>query len=190
MGREIELGQNVLDQFPVWNSDGYTKKSGETVFTKRIWKDGVASSVPVTVSEIGATGEYLISFTPDSTGVWLVEITINFNKEVWQGEYVILKPEITVNASMSDNGTTAIFGIWFDHGGQRMTDLDSVSVVIKDTNGTLVVNLGTSTSDTPDGVFKFSTASGNLATLTAYTAIATAVRGSSTWIGQAGFTKV
>lgn len=190
MTREIVLGQSVTDQFPIWENDGYTKKSGETSFVKRLWKDGSLSSVPVTIQEIGSSGEYKASFTPDAVGFWLLEVTIDYNKDVWQGEYVVDGADLFVNASMSDDGTTSIFGLWFEQDGQRRTDLDSIAAVIKDTEGNLVVDLGTVSSDTGDGVFRFTTLSGNLYELVAYTVIATGTKGSESWIGMAGFTKV
>ena len=37
--------------------------------------DGVASTLAVTVTEVGTTGRYRVSFTPDVTGTWLLEVT-------------------------------------------------------------------------------------------------------------------
>lgn len=88
MSRQIEAGETVIDQFPVFEWDGYTKKSGETVFTTSLWKDGVSQpALPVTISEIGASGEYKVDFEPDDSGFWLLQVLIDYNKDVWKGEY-------------------------------------------------------------------------------------------------------
>jgi hypothetical protein len=190
MSRIITLGQLVVDQFPIWESNGYVKKSGESVFTKRLWKDGVADAVTITIAEIGVTGEYKASFTPDDVGFWVMEITIDYNKDVFQAEYTVEAAKLFINATLSDDATTSIFGIWFEENGERLTDLDSVAVLIKDTAGTTVVDLGTDTTDTGDGVFRFTTSSSNLIQNTAYTIVATATRGAETWVGMAGFARV
>ena len=36
---------------------------------------GVSSSLAVTVAEVGTTGRYTCSFTPEATGIWLLEVT-------------------------------------------------------------------------------------------------------------------
>lgn len=36
---------------------------------------GAASSLAVTVVEVGTTGRYTISFTPDEVGIWLLRVT-------------------------------------------------------------------------------------------------------------------
>ncbi len=88
MGRQIPAGEAVIDQFPIWEHDGYTKKTGETVFTVMVWLDGVVQAAIIpTVSEIGTSGEYKIEFQPDNTGFWTVEVLIDYNKDIWFGEY-------------------------------------------------------------------------------------------------------
>lgn len=95
MSREVKVSEEVVDQFPVFDLDGYTKKSGETSFTKTIWQNGsVRSDIPVTISEIGSSpGEYKVSWTPDSVGFWMVEVDINYNKDVWVGDYDVVSAE-------------------------------------------------------------------------------------------------
>lgn len=86
MTREIQIGDEVVDQFPVFDSNGYTKVSGQTSFAPSIWKDAVIKSIPVTVTEIGATGDYKVEFTPDAEGFWRLEVLINYNKDIWSVE--------------------------------------------------------------------------------------------------------
>jgi hypothetical protein len=87
MSREIRVGADVIDQFPIFGVDGYTKKSGETSFVSTVWKNGVVDSTAVAIAEIESSGEYRVEFVPDSVGFWMVEVLINYNKEIWNGEY-------------------------------------------------------------------------------------------------------
>ncbi len=90
MTREIQIGDTVIDQFPVFASDGYTKVSGQTAFTFSVWKDAVVESVPVTISEIGITGDYKVEFEPDAEGLWRLEVLIDYNKDIWHMDYVVI----------------------------------------------------------------------------------------------------
>jgi hypothetical protein len=56
--------------------DWMTKISGQAAnYTCTIWCDGVVSAVVGVVSEIGVSGEYLVTFTPTAEGHWVVECT-------------------------------------------------------------------------------------------------------------------
>lgn len=87
MSRQAKTNELVTDQFPVFELDGYTKRSGETDFTVSIWRDGVESAVVVSIVEIAASGEYKLSFTPDASGYWYIEILVGYNKDVFSFEY-------------------------------------------------------------------------------------------------------
>jgi hypothetical protein len=89
MSRPVTVGEVVQDHFPLFDLDNpILKKSGETGFTAYLWKDNVASGVPVTVAEIGASGEYGVSFTPDAEGVWSVQVLADYDQSWWGEEYV------------------------------------------------------------------------------------------------------
>jgi len=95
MARHVTLGTEASDQFPVLEADGYTKKSGETAFVKKLWKNGDPQALPVTITEIGTSGEYEINFTPDTIGFWSLEVLIDYNKQLWYGEYDVAEaPDI------------------------------------------------------------------------------------------------
>lgn len=87
MTRQVKVGDTVIDQFPVFDFDGYSKVSGQTSFDTEVWKDGVAQGTSVTISEIGSSGEYKISLIPDSPGWWKVEVDVNYNHDVMVFEY-------------------------------------------------------------------------------------------------------
>jgi len=84
------------DQFSVYDTDGYTKKSGLTYpahFEIKLWKDCVVDSTTVVISEIGTSGEYKISFTPDEVGFYELEVHCLWNHEIW-AVAIECKPDI------------------------------------------------------------------------------------------------
>jgi len=87
--REVETGSVVLDQFPAFESDGYSKRSGLGAgdFVSTVFRNGVIVILPVTISEIGASGEYTSSFTPSSAGLYELQVLVNFNKQIWHAQY-------------------------------------------------------------------------------------------------------
>ena len=102
MSRQVETGALVIDSFPVFEEDGYTTKSGLLTadFTTTTFVDGLSAVVPVTISEIGTTGNYKIQFTPMADGLYQVQILSLFNDEVWGETYEVgegFAPEIRVH---------------------------------------------------------------------------------------------
>jgi hypothetical protein len=89
MIREVETGTTVIDQFPAFEDDGFTKRSGLTAgnFTPTVFRDGAVLALSVTISEIGTTGEYKVEFTPSVDGYYDVQVLIGFSKEIWFGTY-------------------------------------------------------------------------------------------------------
>ena len=100
MSRQVKIGEVVVDSFPVFDLDGYSKKSGETFFTSVLRQDGIDSAVFVSISEIGVSGDYRINFTPDSVGVWMLDVFSDYSKEWWGGEYVAMDGDISDVYSM------------------------------------------------------------------------------------------
>lgn len=190
MAREVRVGVEVVDQFPAWEADGYTKRSGLTSFDVRLWRDGAPSILPVTIAEIGASGEYAVRWTPDAAGVWLLEIGIPFNEDVWQGEYESLPNEAAFGAAIVEDASDVVFGLWLDLDGQRVLGLDSLAAVVRTTDGTLVVDLGVATVPTVDGVYEFREPVGTFPVNVAYVVGLTATQGSNIWRGNVGFAKV
>lgn len=66
----------VTVQFPLrQRNDPATKLSGRAAgFAGVVWLTGILDDISVTVSEIGATGEYKAVFTPDAVGLWELEV--------------------------------------------------------------------------------------------------------------------
>lgn len=110
MIREVERNIAVVDHLPVFETDGYTKKSGLAAgnFTSEVFQEGALVAVPVTVTEIGVTGEYKATFTFSGHGMYEVQVRNDFNNEIWYGQYISVD-ELTVDlAEESRNQTVKI----------------------------------------------------------------------------------
>lgn len=98
MSRELPVNVQVVDQFPVFELDGYTPHSGlvQANFDVQIFRDGVEQvGHAFTIAEIGTTGQYRFVFTPNSTAFWLAVVSIPYNREVWGGAYDIVDESTT-----------------------------------------------------------------------------------------------
>lgn len=187
--RQATPGELIIDQFAIWDYDGYTKVSGQASFYKRLWFNGAASSVPVTIAEIGSTGEYKVEFTPDEAGFWLLEVEVVYNHEVWESNVEVREPNVDIQASMADDNTDATFAVWVELDGERLTDIDSIAAKVKDSNDVEVHDFGTNGTPTSDGVFKFTVSSSALTAHVPYLVAATATRGAKQWNANLGFAK-
>jgi len=156
MSRQVLLAE-ITDQFPVYQSDGYTKKSGETVFTTTVWRNGVAQAISPTIVEIGSSGEYKITFIPDNFGFWVVEVLIDYNKDLWYGEYDIApnEAECWINVSYDDSNSTLYMETWLTRFGAVISDANLVScqIDVYAQDGTLLFS---DTSNTPRSNDRFS----------------------------------
>lgn len=96
MIREVEDNVAVVDHFPAFELDGYTKRSGLSQglgdFTIATFYDGTEVSIPVTITEIGSLGEYKVEWTPplSQLGYYVVQVLIGFNDEIWYGSYDVV----------------------------------------------------------------------------------------------------
>jgi len=86
----IAPGETIIDQFPVFNDDGYTTKTGLLAgdFTVSVYVDGASTSLTVTITEIGSTGNYRMSYSPPTEGYWNVQVLADFNKDIWVSEAI------------------------------------------------------------------------------------------------------
>lgn len=101
-----------------------------------------------------------------------------------------LVPERRLGHVLADDGVTLRISVWVEEGGQRVLDYDSVSLQIKDGQSTTVVDLGTDSSDTPDGIFSFETPVSSITRNIPYVLTAQAVRALVTDAYNAGFVRV
>ena len=93
MGRELPVSVEVIDQFPVFEVDGYTPHSGlvQSDFDVQIFKNGIEQVAHAfTIAEIGSTGHYRLSFTPATVGFWRPVVSVPYSMAVWGAEYDIV----------------------------------------------------------------------------------------------------
>lgn len=76
MTLQASVGELVQIQFPAFDIDGITPMTGlvDGDFSKLLLVDNTVSAVVMTVSEVGATGRYVMAFTPDADGLWYAEV--------------------------------------------------------------------------------------------------------------------
>jgi hypothetical protein len=189
MTRKIVLGEKFTGQFPVYESDGYTKKTGETTFTATVWKNAIEQVAAVTITEIGTSGEYKVQFTPNDAGIWEISVLIDYNKQIWFEQFEAGQLQVDWGMSAADDASNLNIAVWLEHEGERITNVTSVAAVIRELDGTQVVDLGTDSTPTTEGVFSFSTAITNITANTAYVLDCTAIRSSITYDQNIGFSK-
>lgn len=153
MSRQILLAETI-DQFSVYESDGHTKKSGETVFTTTVWKNGIVSAVTPIIVEIGSSGEYRISFIPDDFGFWVVEVLIDYNKDIWYGQYDVAPSEAKCWLNVAyDDGTSILYmETWLTRFGTIISDANLISceVIVYNQDGTLLFSVSSTTPRSND----------------------------------------
>lgn len=82
---QASVNDIVIDQFSAFDDDGVVKRSGlaPSGFTVVVWKDAVVQTgTTITITEIGTSGEYKLSYAPTSVGFWKVEVRINVSDEI------------------------------------------------------------------------------------------------------------
>jgi hypothetical protein len=186
----VDLGTTILDQFPIYEPDGWTKITGETAFSVTLWVDGVPRVVAYTIAEIGTSGEYVFEFTPDVPGKWVTEVGVDATQAVYGGTYVVTQAPLTWGFAAADDATDVTFSIWLERDGQRQLDMLSIAASVRLPDGTEVQDLGTDTDDNADGVFTFSMAAIDLDAGQEYYLACEATRAGLTWHTNLGFAKV
>ena len=86
MARQLPINVEVVDQFPVYELDEWTKRSGlvQGDFDVVVYLDGVEQAAfPFAIAEIGTSGEYALSFTPTAVGGWMVDVRVPYNEQEW-----------------------------------------------------------------------------------------------------------
>lgn len=89
--RPVAYGLSVISQFAAFAVNGFDKTSGlgPGDMTVTVYLDGAVMGAPpaVTITEIGTSGIYKVSFTPSQVGVWVVEVQIASLLLTWTGEF-------------------------------------------------------------------------------------------------------
>lgn len=116
-------------------------------FTKALYKDGAASGVAVTVTEI-AGGFYSASFTPDSAGLWTLDVYETADTAAhYQGDFPVRALELDEVAS--DHVTAGTIGSYLQYikayVANKLSKSGSTYTVYKD-DGVTPLQTGTTTT--------------------------------------------
>jgi len=188
--KSIAINSQYINQFPIFEPDGISLKTGETSFIAYLAFNGASSAEIVSIVESDEPGIYNASFTPNIIGAWNLIVESNYNKQKY-ADYINCVFSIdgkVFQYNASDNGTTIDIGVWVETGDSPILNLDSMSVKIYINDGTEVIDLGTQNTGTSEGVFRFTTSSNILNSATSYYLGVTAVQGSNTWTSNLGLT--
>lgn len=186
----VDLRTAYTGHFPQYQSDQVTPRSGLTDFTVTVWEGNAVSPVVATVSEIGTSGTYGVTFLPTAEGQWSVEVYGATTGDRWADEFVVAQAPLTWQFSAADDGAEARFAVWLERDGVRQLDVESVAAVVRKPDGTTVQDLGTDSADSGDGVFTFTMESTSLAQGQEYYLACMATRNSLVWYNNLGVSKV
>jgi hypothetical protein len=135
----------------------------------------------------GGTEEYLVRYenngTPPNVGV-------DEEQHVYITFASSLAPEKKLGVVVSDDGINLKVSLWMEEGGLRANDYNSMAAQVKDPSGSLVVDLGSETTQSVDGVFSFLSTAQAIARNTPLILTAQATRGLVTDLVQQGFVRV
>lgn len=97
--QQVVLGTTGEDQFPIYDTDGFTPVSGvdpdDLVVTIYVDAVDVTDSYPApTIAEIGSTGEYTISFSTPSRGRLIIDVAYATTDFHWRGFYDVGDPYV------------------------------------------------------------------------------------------------
>ena len=87
----------LVDQFPVFGEDGFTKVGGlgPDSFRITVYRDAELAAAPLDVVEIdGSPGEYRLAFTPEAAGIWEVELAYLAGRQVYAEQYNVVEPVV------------------------------------------------------------------------------------------------
>lgn len=146
-GADIQAGPytDVYCHLSCFNPDGYTKLTGQAgACTYDLWEDGAVSAIPVTINEIGVSGEYYGLFTVGTADLYWLEITTP-TFDVWKE---IIEPKI----GFGGGATLPISGVVQASTISGVVVEDEISGVVETTEvtGTVETEDITGTVDTDD----------------------------------------
>jgi hypothetical protein len=162
-----QVGEEVISQFPIFDTDGVSYLSGVSPgdFEISEFRDDASAVVSATVAEIGSTGMYRVRFTPTEQAQWAVIVKLPTTGDVW-GMLVRAYSELSrdiaeaqMNAAYDDDASVLFLETWLDRGGRTVpaADLVSCSVTVYTASGTALFTVSSITPKA-DGHFGMSQA--------------------------------
>src|ERR1700727_6279 len=118
------------------------------------FQSGYVTNAMVEEDDINLPGSYFYNFNQSSAGGSQAEYLVRYlnagspvaldeEQFIYSVQSTSLNPDVQVRYSMSDDGVTLSIAAWVEVGGQRVTNYISLTAVIDDALGNLIVSLGT-----------------------------------------------
>ena len=153
--------------------------------TVRVYKRTAGSEVDVlaatALTQEGATSKWYYDWSPTllSSGQYFIEYILidDDANTATLTEDLIIDKDIVFQFSAADDTTNIEFAVWAEVPGKVLTDITSMGLRILNASGTLINDLGTQTTDSVEGVFRFTMSSLGLGNNTPYYLDIQAVRG-------------
>ncbi len=159
-----QVGEVVVSQFPIFDEDGVSYLSGvlPSSFDISQFRNDAEVAVTATVSEIGTSGIYQVTFTPTDSAQWAIVVKLPSTGDVW-GMHVTSfvedfngVSEAQMNAAYDEDTSILFLEMWLDRNGETVfTGLVSASVEVYDDLENLLFS-GSSSSPKVDGRFSVS----------------------------------
>ena len=152
MTLNASVGELVQIQFPAFDIDGITPLTGlvDSDFSKLLLRDNTVSAVAVTVSEVGATGRYVIRFTPDADGLWYAEVETPVEDIFADQVEVGPPPDDWLTAIATEVWSTILPGTFpANSAGYRLAQVDAN---VADIHDALIMAVLTASGGAVDGV--------------------------------------
>ena len=208
------IGSNVRLRFLIMSGTGAgaTGQLPQTVIRRRsdglywngtAWQAAVFALAMTEESAVDLPGSYFHDFDQAAAGGGIEEYLVRFTnpaaaplagldeeQHCFRVYSSSLVPERRLGHVLADDGVTLRIAVWVEEGGQRVTDYNTVALQIKSGDSTTVVNLGTDSSDTADGLFSFETPVSSITRNMPYVLTAQTTRGLVTDSYNAGFVRV
>lgn len=147
----VPAGEIVRLHFPVLDLDGITPLSGvlDGGWTKTVLHDGVPSAQVLTITEVGTSGVYVASFTPDEPGDWYVEAYEPTTAQLFacSGQVDVTGVAQCVVSYDQLPDLRVWVHSWLDRNGVTVTDPLSSKVTLYDKDGNFIF---TKTAASPD----------------------------------------
>jgi len=146
------VGELVQVQFPCFDIDGVTPLSGliDVDFGKLLLLNNTVSAVVMTVSEVGATGRYVMQFTPNADGLWYAEVTTEVDDIFADQVEVGPPPDDWLTAIATEVWSTILPGAFpASSAGYRLATVDAN---VADIHDALIMAVLTATGGGVDGV--------------------------------------
>ena len=177
---QIDVNQDTIILWILARNYDGTFKSDILSGTVRVFyiDSGIENNIlPITSLLELSTGKWVYEWSPValSIGQYLIEFNLIDNS----GFGIIALEDLFITDSnnkgkidfqyvASDKGTNIELGIWVEDNGEVLKDINSIALVIYDIDGNLISDLGTISSNTSEGVFKFIASSSVLSESSSY----------------------